>query len=370
MLDFKTKTRQHHIANIDNGKNAKFLAINHNGISFDRETYRGGKKVPPTRITIIRPLAAGWAGAPYKLNQKGVKTSRLSEFGHSPEHGPVVKLYSFEKASNNTEKGPRCDDISFELVTGNTLNLWLDEKRLEEMRKKSVVPEGLIRIEPFTLCEIQVASKNKEGADKGSASKIVEIRPVSFSLYSCIQDIERLPPSLADSRTALLKHQQQQPHIANDLISDSPAFHMHISNKAYIHEEETAEDAPVKDDNFITLVNTGVDPIDIPLHTLLAYTNSTERDHACSLLEMAIATSSLQMLVINNDYWKNATRSSLRGIPIINTEIMLQPIIPACIGEQTCFPTPHTAVADEATFNVQIHVEQVVCSLLPMIAIN
>jgi len=357
MLDFKTKTRQCHVANVDNGKNPKFLAINHNAISFERDTYRGNKKIP-TRLTIIRPLAAGWGAAPYKQNQKGVKTSRLSEYFNSPEHGPTVRLYSFEKASNNMEKGPRRDDITSELMTGNALNLWMDEKRLEEMKR--TLPEGLARIETFTLCEIQVAPKNQEGASKGSACKIVEIRPTSFTLYSCMQDIERFQPTMADARAALLKHQQHQPHIANDLVTNEPAFHVHVPHKAYLHEDPELP----RDDGYITLVNTGVDPIDIPVHTLLAYTNSTDRGQACSLLEMAIATSSLQTLVISNDYWKNATQSSLRGIPVINTEALLQCVVPAMVGTQTCFPTPHATQIDDTVFSIQIHVEQVVALCL------
>ena len=353
MLDFKTKTRPCHAANMENGKNPKFLAINHNTISFERETYRGNKKIP-TRLTIIRPLTAGWAAAPYKQNQKSVKTSRLSEITQNQETGPVIKFYSFEKVSNNMEKGPRCDDITFELTTGNALNFWMDEKRLEEMRKTT--PDGLIRIEPFTLCEIHIAPKNKDGAAKGAGCKIVEVRPASFTLYSCVQDIERFPPTVADARAALLKHQLAQPNIANDLVTNEPAFHVHVSHKAFVHEDP---DAP-KDTGFVTLVNSGVDPIDIPLHTLMAYTNSTDKNQACSLLEMAVATSSLQMLVISNDYWKTATQSALRGIPIINTELLLQSIIPARVGEQTCFPTPHTAEVDDVVYNIQIHVDQVI----------
>jgi len=352
MLDFKTKTRQCHAASVDNMKNPKFLAINHNAVSFERDTYRGKKKIP-TRFTIVRPLAAGWGAAPYKQNQKGVRTSRLSEFYNSAEFGPMVKLYSFEKVPNNMEKGPRCDDITSDLMTGNALNYWMDEKRLEEVRKS--LPDGLIKIDAFTLCEIQISPKNKEGASKGSACKIVAVRPAAFTLYSCIQDIERLQPTMADARTLLLKHQQQQPNIANDLITNEPAFHMHIPHKAYIHDDP---DAP-QDESFITLVNTGIDPIDIHLHTLLIYTNHTDKAQACSLLEIAISCSAVQMLVVSNDYWKNATQSSLRGIPIINTEILLQCVVPALVGEQTCFPTPHTIEVDEVNFNIQIHVEQV-----------
>lgn len=273
MLDFKTKTRQCHVAGVDNGKNPKFLAINHNTISFEREAYRGNKKIP-TRLTIIRPLTAGWGAAPYKQNQKGVKTSRLSEIYHSTENGPVVKLFSFEKASSNMEKGPRCDDITSELMTGNALNLWMDEKRLEEMRR--TIPDGVVRIDAFTLCEIQVAPKNREGAAKGSGCKIVEIKPSQFTLHSCLQDIERLPTSMADAVSGLLKHQKSQPNIANDLVTNEPLFHVHVNHKAYLSEEGQEE-------GFITVVNSGVEPIDIPINTLLTYTNHNNRKQVIEL---------------------------------------------------------------------------------------
>ena len=190
MLDFKTKTRPCHIASVDRAKNPKFLAINHTLISFERDTYKGNKKVP-TRLTIIRPLAAGWNSAPYKQNQKGVRTFKISEYANSDEHGPAIKLYAFEKVSNNMEKGPRCDDITAEIVTGNSFNFWLDEKRVDEIRK--LQPNGLLKIDAFTLCEIQMTSRSKDTAIKGSGCKITEVKPVSFTLHSCIQVSVSIP---------------------------------------------------------------------------------------------------------------------------------------------------------------------------------
>ena len=132
---------------------------------------------------------------------------------------------------------------------------------------------------------------------------------------------------------------------------NEPAFHLHVSHKAYIHDPEDQESTVV------TLVNSGTEPVDIPVQTLLHYTNCTKKDQACSLLEMAIANSALQLLVIGNDFWKTATTSSLRGIPIINTEILLQSIIPALVGEQTCFQTQNTTTVDDVTYSIQIHVD-------------
>jgi len=72
---------------------------------------------------------------------------------------------------------------------------------------------------------------------------------------------------------------------------------------------------------------------------------------------MAIATNSLQLLVFSNDFWKSAAHSSLRAIPIINTETMLSSVIPAMIGTQTTFQTPHETVIDDETYHIQINVD-------------
>ena len=162
-----------------------------------------------------------------------------------------------------------------------------------------------------------------------------------------------------DASTALLKHQKDQIYLGNDLVTNEPAFFIHSNNKAYIHEDPEIPE-------YITLVNTGADPIDIPISTLLKYTNCNKKEQACSLVEMAIANDALQLLIIQNDFWKNATNSALRGIPIVNTELLLQHIIPARIGEQTCFNTPNTTVVEDVSYNIQIHVDQVCFNQYPI----
>jgi hypothetical protein len=184
MLDFKLKTRPCNTAPIDSSKNATFLAINHRSISFEAETYKGNKKVPH-RFTIIRPLQAGWAGAPYKQNQKGVATKRLSEISGTSDMGPVIKMYSFDKGATNMEKGSRRDELSFELRSGIVLNFWLDEQRLQQMKKNQPSLPEIIPM--FTLCEIQVSPKNADGVVKGSGCKIVDVKPKSFTLHSCME---------------------------------------------------------------------------------------------------------------------------------------------------------------------------------------
>jgi hypothetical protein len=269
-----------------------------------------------------------------------------------PTNGMAVKMFSFEKSSNNMEKGPRCDDAHFELRAGNVLAFWLDEKRLEEV-KRTVGP--VEQIEAFSVFEIHVAPRNNEGVSKGTGCKITGIHVRPYTLYSCMQDIERFPTTLADARSTQLLAQQANVCIARDLQSEEAAFHMFANPKAFIQEEEDggAEDV-------VRLINTGVDPIDIPIHTLLAYTNCTRKDWACSLLEMAIANNALQLLVVNNDFWKNATHSPMRAVPLINTEILLQSVTPIPEGSEqiTVFPTHNTTTIEDVVYRINIHVDK------------
>ena len=166
-MDFKTKSRPCQTISVKSEKNAKFLAINHSLISFEKETYKGGKKIPSI-FTILRPVAAGWGSAPYKQNQKTARAFKLSEY--SGGNDPYMKFYSFEKVSNNMEKGPRCDDINFELRPGNALKFWLDEKRLEEIAQapskhpawqRSIGPMG-VELHPYQRDGILFAAKKRK----------------------------------------------------------------------------------------------------------------------------------------------------------------------------------------------------------------
>lgn len=180
-----------------------------------------------------------------------------------------------------------------------------------------------------------------------------------FFCYSChhalillCQDIEAFPPTFVDAATELLRRQKAQAHLGNDLVVNEPGVFVHVSDKAYLHEDP-------ENPEYVTLVNAGsFEPVDIPVATLLTYTNCIKKEQACALVEMAIASGALQLFAIQNDFWKTAIHSSLRGIPLINTDLLLQPVIPARVGEQTCFPTPHTIVVEDVTYNINIHVDQ------------
>ena len=164
--------------------------------------------------------------------------------------------------------------------------------------------------------------------------------------------MDAFPSTLVDASVALLKNHKEQVHIGKDLTTDQPSAFVQVNASAYIHDDPEIQD-------MVTLVNSGLEPVDIPIAMLLTYTNCIKKEQACSLLELAIASNALQLFVIQCDYWKNATCSSLRGIPIINTERLLQAVEPSKVGEQTCFPTSNTMVVEDVAYTIQIHVDQV-----------
>ena len=354
MQDFRIKSRPMLTASLNENKNAKLLAINHSTISFDKEVYKGNKKIP-TRFTVIRPVSVGWGAAPYSKSAKSIGAKRLSELVPSA-NGPSLTMWAYEKVANNMEKGPRVEDMTWEIKTGNTLVYWLDEQRVREVKDNLHID----RIEEFTVCEVVVAPKSNESAAKGSGVKIVEVRPCQFSLYSCLQDLDRFAPTLADARLQELKAQQTHTFIARDLVPEQVVFHTFVSHKALINDDIPGSEFPM-----VQIANWGSgETIDIPVSTLLKYTNHSaktgqepRKDWACSLLEIAIATNSLQLLVFSNDFWKSAVHSSLRAIPIINTETLLASVIPAMIGNQTTFQTPHETTIDDVVYHLQIHVD-------------
>jgi hypothetical protein len=256
------------------------------------------------------------------------RRQKLSEFTGGPI--PAMRFYSFEKVANNSEKGPRCNDITFELHAGNALNFWLDEKRLGEI--KDTIPNGLLQIPAFTVCEIEVAPSNNEAIAKGYACTIKKIKPRDFTLHSCLPDIEAFPPSFIDASTALLKHQKAQTHLGNSLVSTSRA------------SSSTSPTRPTSTRTPTSPVRHARQRRHRPRRHPAAHAHAVHQLHqeGAGVLPAGDGhrQGALQLFVIHNDYWKNATNSALRGIPILNTELLLQSIVPSRVGEQTCFHTP------------------------------
>lgn len=331
------KSRQSFIGGLSEGKNPKFLAINHETISKDLS----GKKALAQKFTILRPLSAGFASAPYKAKNPGRNPDAkpLSQLSYS-ERGPVMTMYSYPKVGMY-DKGPR-SDLCWTLQAGNTIKLWLDEERLKG--EESLLPSG--SIPAFTVCEISVASKTEESVKSGWCIKITNVRPAEFSLHSMSRDLQFLSSSLGDARTREMIAKQEQPMLEKELETQSVAFW------APVRKEATLDDA----EGCVKLVNWG-EPfsIELPTEALMCATNCKRIDWACALLEVAIAIGAVSVLVISNDFWKGGPRA----VPIIDAEVLLNTSRSQVFKDETSetFETP---------FKVEDNSVQLVTSLYPM----
>jgi hypothetical protein len=317
------KTRTAFTGSLNDGKNPRFIAINHTEVPCTADQLKKNGKPTAVAFTILRPLSAGFASAPYKLKDKNrdPDAKPLSALSYKKSESgttkPVMTMHSYQRVGKS-DKGPR-SEISWTLEAGNTVLLWLDEERLKEDKGKDdpLLPEGVATIPAFSVCEISIGPKSEESSKKGSSTKIITVRVATYTLYSLQADLAHLSQGLADARTLQLTARDEQPAIAKDLVVKDVPFWSAVSKAAFIDDSEITAHESVR------LVNWGdplIPQIDIPIDVLMKYTNCPRVDWACALLESAIAASAVSVLVFSNDFWKG---TGFKAIPVIDTEVLL-----------------------------------------------
>jgi hypothetical protein len=327
----KFKNRASFAGCTSDGKNPKFLAINHETITRDLV----GKKAIVHRFTILRPLRQGFSSAPYKSKNPGknpdAKPLSILTFG---EKGPVMQMFSYPKVGM-FDKGPR-SDLSWTLTSGNTIKLWLDEERIKD---DTLLPKT--NIEAFTLCEISVASKTEESVKSGWCIKITNVRPVDYSLCSIPRDLEFLCMSLGEARTREMIAKQEQPLLDKELETQSVAFWRPIRLDASIDDS----------DGIIRLINWGdPTPVELPVEPLMRATNCRRIDWACALLEIGIAVGAASVLVFANDFWKGGPR----GMVVIDTDMLLCSFTGAWVMGDTTKKTATPFFIDGQSLQIEI----------------
>lgn len=336
-------------------KNPKFLAVVHSDIIFDKEFYKGGKKYP-IAFTIVEVLAGGWSKVPYVSSgskQKQQNQKKLSEMVINDDDCKTMKMWTFEKATINMDRGERVDDSFWLIHVGDTFLMWLDEKRIVEIKEIIACKES--RIPALSLCEIELQSKNNDQVSKGTGVKISNIQVSNFSLYSCMNTLTRHgPKSFNEARSNAVQRQTDYEGISRDLQSDRLGFFVQIDKTAVIDDERCEEYGTVH------IVGWGgKDVIDIPIEVLKKYTNVDNVEQACQLLEVAIAMESLSVYVVNNEFKRGPVESTLKGIPLIDTEKMLASVDASAIDTSPVFQTPYTAVIDDVTYAIEIEIDPV-----------
>lgn len=326
-------------------KDPRFLAINHSDVPCTVEQMRKNGKAIPIKFTLLKPLCAGFGAAPYSAaNKKDPSARKYSQLVFQGTES-LIRMFPYEKAEVVGDKGPLVESRPFDMRAGNTVTLFVDAKRIKEdvVRDKPCLPPNTTVVPRFSLCDITLAPKNAESADKGSCIKITMVRVVSYTLHSLWPVVTALPRSLQDARKQQLEHAEAFAVIQKDLETRDVPFVLRVSPHAQI------DDLGVE----ARLVNWGgEEPIVIPADVLLRYTNSTRQDWAIALLNVAISCDAVHMLVFSSDFWTREG-SIYKGLPLIDTEHLLQ-----CVEPGESVDTRYSTAVDQQEFRVHLTVDR------------
>lgn len=251
----RLKSRAAFTASLSEGKNARFLAINHVEVPCDPKLLT---RSTPIKFTILRPVSAGFTTVPYKQGggKQDPNAKKPSELTYiSNDAGtlqPTMQMWSFKKTAKPTDKGIRNEELTWNLVAGNTVTLWLDEERLNKTTTdraagratsryyESVVPEGLQLIPAFTLCEISITPRSEEYAGVGSGLKVSSVKPSVFTLHSCLGDLQFLQSNIASARAKETLQKASNPAILKDLEARDVPFWAMVQKSAVIDDTDLA----------------------------------------------------------------------------------------------------------------------------------
>mmetsp|Transcript_37014 Transcript_37014/g.87660 ORF Transcript_37014/g.87660 Transcript_37014/m.87660 type:complete len:497 (+) Transcript_37014:61-1551(+) len=315
---------------LNNERNAVVLAVNHKPIACSESGYSADSwSIVP--LTVVRVEDPGFCKAPFA---RGMSKAKMNEAkALAAVEGTDLRLWSFKKAS--MAKGDRCDDISFTISPGDTLNTFMNATKFKDMRRLPEqndhflpVEEGTTVIPAFSLLEVTLASKNSDSAtEKSSCVNVLKIRrlPDDVSMHSVAPILSRLPENLNDALLQSSEKAIKFPFISSDLVKDKVSFFREKLNPAMVIESvELGEAGPgVRLTHWSLDATENINSVDIPEEVLLRACNAKSVDHAVALLQVAASMDAVSLLITHNPYDARGGGSSLRGMPFVNVAKMV-----------------------------------------------
>ena len=314
-------------------KDPRVLAINHSDIDCNAELTRN----TAFKFTVIDPLCTGFGSAPFCKNKKDKKDPHAKKYSEIDRRGlqRVLRMWPYEKTSVLGDKGPRVER-PFEIACGNVITLFLDPNF---RGKQNPLPPNVASIPIFTLCEVTVAPKN---SDAGSSFKITAVRPVTYTLHSFFTVLPHFPVSLQDARVSQNDHVVAFPPMAKDLETKNVSFVVRIPSSAIVSGFNSD----------LRIYGWGSDQmILIPGDVARKYTNTNSIEGAEGMLDCAIACDSLFVMVFSNEFWATSDGTVFKGIPLVDTEHLLEDAEPGLE-----FETKYTATLNKKNYKVVMSV--------------
>ncbi|KAJ1467802.1 hypothetical protein T484DRAFT_1921152 [Baffinella frigidus] len=315
---------------LNNERNAVVLAVNHKPIACSESGYSADSwSIVP--LTVVRVEDPGFCKAPFargmiKQKMGGAKPLAAVE-------GTDLRLWSFQKAS--MAKGDRCDDITFTISPGDTLNTFMNATKYKDMRRVPEpndhflpMEEGNTVIPAYSLLEVTLASRNSDAAlGKNSGVNILKVRrlPEDVSMHSVAPILTRFPVTLNDALLQSSEKATKFPCISADLVQDKVMFYREKLNPCMVIENvELGETGPgVRITHWSLEATENINSVDIPEDVLLRACNAKTTEHAVALLQIAASMDALSLLIAHNPFDARGGGSVLRGVPFVNVAKMV-----------------------------------------------
>jgi hypothetical protein len=339
-------------------KDAVIYVVNHVAIACNSEQHEamgGGNVCVP--LTIIRVHKRGFSKVPYKKNKVFDSTLPLFdlEIARDETCGDMLHMWSFMKSGSGS-KGIRCDDKKFCLQPGDVIKQWISNTTFENMKDDAKTEPFLpvsrsTAIPALSLLKINITSSNHEANEKGYSIRVQNICESEYSLYALLNDVVKLPTTLRDAQQKQQSKIDTYPCMKQDIECGNVGFFC-APDAALDEVYVSSEDADST--GVVTVVNWTTDAdelgasgecrgIDIPVHTLLRYTNSTSVKHASAFLELALSMGAVKGFFTaynayafkkRGDPRSETVRSNLRAVPLIDVEKMFE-VVPKAFSVDT-----------------------------------
>ena len=139
--------------------------------------------------------------------------------------------------------------------------------------------------------------------------------------------MRKLQGSLNDSLVRATDKAQMYPNMSRDIVRDNVSFF-----REHCNPMASVELVKVDDNSFVRVSEWSNDPVenfahvDMPLMDVFRLTNSSDVEHALNFLTIAFAMQAVSLLIVHSDFWGRHGGSSMRGVPLVSWQKMLQSI--------------------------------------------
>jgi hypothetical protein len=265
-----------------------------------------------------------------------------------------VKMYNFNKAGSNFDKGNRDDESVSVLAVGQVLSFGLSEFTYEGDNNvsKCVFREGM---SGFVECNsvVDMILNPSHNQSAGYGCKISKVHPHASTLYSYMRPaaLESLKGSADTARKFSAEQADRCTPIAKCVDGSRYSLYGNVN--------PTAKVVDIREDLDFVRVECprgsgatplpGVQAIDVAFKDLLTFTNCPgDMTSARTLVELAIASGSLFMFVTFDDYnsKQEPLFSAFRGVPLIDANGFLAPV------EESQLDSGEESVSFAAPWNV------------------